>query len=70
MKNGQGNWKKTGDENSNQYTGAYLNDKKHGFGQFDWSTGSKYRGNYEIDLKKGFGEMTWVNGCIYRGYWD
>lgn len=32
MKNGQGHWKKTGDADSNQFTGAYKDDKKHGFG--------------------------------------
>ena len=63
-------WKKNDKENSNQYEGRYKNDKKHGYGEFQWSTGSKYKGNYVLDIKKGYGEMFWSDGTIYRGYWD
>jgi len=70
MKNGQGQWKKSGDEDANQYSGKYRNDMKHGFGEFEWSTGSKYKGEYVNDKKKGYGEMYWADGSIYRGFWD
>ena len=70
MKNGQGHWKKTsGEENSNQYSGGYKKDKKHGYGEFTWSTGSYYKGNYINDQKTGYGEMYWADGSIYRGFW-
>lgn len=70
MKNGQGQWKKvSGDDHCNQYSGKYKNDKKHGYGEFTWGTGSYYKGNYVDDLKQGYGEMYWVDGSIYRGFW-
>ena len=70
MKNGQGKWKKSGNDNSNSYVGRYKNDKKHGQGAFRWSTGSRYVGHYKEDQKRGYGEMYWSDGTIYRGYWD
>ena len=69
MKNGQGHWKKSGEEDANQYTGKYKADKKHGYGEFEWGTGSKYKGDYINDLKEGYGEMYWADGSIYRGFW-
>ena len=70
MKNGQGHWKKSGDDVTNQFTGRYKNDTKHGYGEFEWGTGSKYKGDYSNDKKKGYGEMYWADGDIYRGFWD
>jgi hypothetical protein len=47
MKVGKGIWKKQGNEAiSNTYEGEYLDDKKHGTGEFKWATGGFYRGNY------------------------
>lgn len=69
MKNGQGIWKKSGDENSNEYNGEYKNDMKHGFGVFTWQSGSRYKGQYKKDVKCGYGEMLWSDGSVYRGFW-
>ena len=69
MKHGQGHWKKTGSDDANQYTGQYKQDMKHGYGEFEWGTGSAYKGRYVNDKKKGYGEMHWSDGSIYRGFW-
>lgn len=71
MMSGQGTWrKKLSDPTSDKYSGEYVNDKKHGFGEFSWQTGGLYRGNYVNDAKQGYGEMQWADGSIYRGTWD
>lgn len=52
MKQGKGKWKKkinTEQPINNQFEGEYLNDKKNGFGEFNWISGNKYRGNYLND---------------------
>lgn len=46
-----------------------MNDKKWGYGEFEWASGNLYKGSYEGDLRNGYGQMFWVNGCIYRGEW-
>lgn len=68
---GKGVWRKLdSDPNSDTYEGEYLDDKKHGFGEFKWASGGYYRGNYYNDLKTGYGEMYWQDGSIYRGNWQ
>lgn len=69
MKNGQGHWKRDENENTNQYQGKYKNDKKHGFGEFIWATGSIFKGNFVDDKKRGYGEMMWADGHCFRGFW-
>lgn len=50
MKHGKGTWKKGGSSiNSNNYTGDYFMDKKHGYGEFTWASGNRYKGNYLDD---------------------
>ena len=39
-----------------RYTGAYEDDKKHGFGEFEWPDGRKQF-------------IYWVI-CRYTGYWE
>ena len=63
-------WKKSGADDSNQYEGRYRADKKNGYGEFKWSSGSTYKGHYVADQKRGYGEMYWADGTIYKGYWD
>ena len=71
MKQGKGVWKKSAvDENTNMYEGEYLEDMKHGQGEFKWASGGFYRGGYLHDIKCGYGEMYWADGSIYRGQWD
>ena len=71
MKEGKGVWKKSGTEEvTNTYEGEYVQDMKHGQGEFRWATGGYYKGRYEHDVKVGYGEMYWADGSIYRGSWD
>ena len=71
MKEGKGVWKKSGsDEVTNTYEGEYLQDMKHGQGEFRWASGGYYKGHYDVDVKKGYGEMYWADGSIYRGQWN
>jgi len=68
---GKGVWRKLdSDPNSDTYEGEYLDDKKHGYGEFKWQSGGWYKGFYAHDLKQGYGEMHWADGSIYRGTWD
>lgn len=43
---------------------------KHGYGEFQWTSGSFYKGQYKEDVKRGFGEMHWYDGCVFKGYWE
>jgi hypothetical protein len=65
LKHGIGKWKK-GSEN-NMYDGEYMDDMKHGNGEFRWESGNRYKGKYQFDLRHGYGEMYWIDGSIYRG---
>ena len=50
MKEGKGVWKKSGsDEVTNTYEGEYIQDMKHGQGEFRWASGGYYKGKYEYD---------------------
>ena len=53
--------------NGNEYNGDWVNDKKHGFGDFVWKSGDRYRGHYLNDKKSGHGIYTWPNGDKYDG---
>ena len=69
LKCGQGKWKKSKEQNSNQYEGQYTDDKKNGFGIFKWSSGNIYRGQFTNDERDGIGEMRWTDGSVYLGQW-
>lgn len=52
---------------TNQYEGEYLDDKKHGFGVFEWESGNRYNGLYFQDERHGYGIMKWTDGSTYKG---
>ena len=56
-------------QNCNNYEGAYENDKKNGYGVFNWESGNVYKGNYKDDERDGYGEMFWTDGHRYQGDW-
>lgn len=75
-KNGRGRWeKRIYVKNTEEYIvevyydGEYLNDMKHGYGEYKWATGNFYKGHYYKDKRHGFGEMYWNDGSIYKGEW-
>ena len=44
------------------YEGAWINDKRHGFGQFtEEETGIVYEGQWEDDMKNGKGALIQLN---------
>ena len=55
---------------TDKYEGEYLNDKKSGFGTFNWAHGNYYTGNYFDDQRNGYGEMYWNDGAYYKGQWE
>jgi len=70
MKHGKGVWRKNkNDVTSNKSVGQYQNDKKHGYGEFFWTSGNNYKGNYSGDERDGFGEMHFTDGTTYIGNW-
>ena len=42
-------------------------DKKHGYGEYIYTDGSKYTGNFKDDKYNGYGESTFPNGSKYTG---
>jgi hypothetical protein len=42
-----------------------VNDKKHGYGIFQWASGNSYKGEYKDDERDGYGEMKWTDASIY-----
>jgi hypothetical protein len=71
MKHGKGKWRKIQNvQHCNQYDGYYENDKKNGFGVFQWESGNVYKGNYLEDERHGYGEMLWIDGSSYQGNWN
>ena len=49
------------------YTGEWIDGKKHGFGKMIWKDGDKYRGDWKHDLPEGKGEYNWANGNKFVG---
>lgn len=52
-KNGKGKYEDL--EQNRIYEGYFLNDKKHGYGEEEYSDGSYYKGDFKNDLKNGKG---------------
>lgn len=69
LKHGKGKWRRSKDNNTNQYEGEYKNDKKNGYGEFTWASGNVYKGGYKDDEREGFGKMRWTDGSTYEGDW-
>lgn len=56
--------------NDNQYSGEWLDDKKHGYGEFRWDDGRVYIGLWEEDKKHGFGTIYWPDPeKAFVGFW-
>ena len=43
-------------------------DRKEGFGKYEWKDGSSYLGFWVGDKANGLGRLTTVDGEIYEGY--
>ena len=69
MKQGKGKWRSAKGPLSNSYEGDYQNDRKQGYGIFQWASGNIYKGEYREDERDGYGEMYWTDGSSYQGEW-
>ena len=48
-----------------------INDKKDGYGEFEWADGRKYKGSWKNGKQHGEGEYCPSNGKIWRkGIWE
>ena len=51
------------------YDGAWLDNKKHGYGRQQYPAGSLYEGMFRKGLRHGEGKYTWSDGS-YDGGWN
>ena len=56
-------------DNGESYKGTWLNNEKHGDGEYNWPNGNSYRGEYRKGQREGVGVMTYKNGESYEGQW-
>ena len=53
-----------------RYKGEYVNDQKHGYGEFTWPDGRKYAGQWFNAKQHGSGTYTNVKGETREGVWE
>jgi len=51
------------------YSGEWNEGQRHGYGTFNWASGSLYEGSWDNDLKDGYGVYKWKSGDKYKGQW-
>lgn len=51
------------------FSGAWVKDKRNGFGKIEFATGDKYEGMWVDDYRGMKGIYTWKNGNVYDGEW-
>lgn len=61
--------------NGDHYVGAFLDDRKEGYGIYVWGAkspwpGERYLGQYRNDQRHGLGVYEWPNGDRYEGEWE
>lgn len=56
-------------KNGATYTGQWLGNMKHGYGQQIWKDGAKYEGNWRFNKACGHGKFWHVDGDIFEGEW-
>lgn len=57
-------------ENTENYSGEFLNDHYHGEGVFRWENGSRYEGVFFAGNKHGFGTFYYETGNARQQLWD
>ena len=67
---GSTNYSRLSQYRSNNYEGEYVEDKKHGYGVFEWESGNVYSGFYNNDERHGYGVMRWTDSSTYMGTWE
>ena len=51
------------------YSGDWLNNRKHGFGELVWNNNQIYEGDWHHGYMQGNGALYKPNGAIYDGEW-
>ncbi|CAD8182506.1 unnamed protein product [Paramecium pentaurelia] len=51
------------------YYGNLINNKREGFGRYQWNDGTYYIGEFVDNKMCGFGKMIYQDGRKYLGYW-
>ena len=51
------------------YSGEWLEDKRHGYGDENYQCGSIYKGKFSNGAKQGHGTFTMSSGYTYSGEW-
>ena len=51
------------------YKGNWDHNKKSGYGDLEWTDGSRYEGHFMHDKMHGNGKFYDLNGTIYEGKW-
>lgn len=52
------------------YKGAYEDDMRHGYGEFNWTDGTIYKGQWEHGCQHGKGKLWLPDGTIQEGYFE
>jgi hypothetical protein len=56
-------------KNGDNYSGAWVSEKKCGYGDMRYSNGDNYEGHWVDDMKHGEGNMMYSTGDQYGGMW-
>ena len=56
--------------NGEVFEGEYVDERRHGIGEYHYLDGSVYEGEFFKDRRQGFGIFTRTDGSIYEGEWD
>ncbi|CAD8089096.1 unnamed protein product [Paramecium sonneborni] len=51
------------------YNGNLINNRREGFGRYQWDDGTYYIGDFVDNEMSGFGKMIYKDGRKYFGYW-
>ena len=57
-------------ENGEVYEGQYVDENRHGIGEYHYGDGSIYEGEWYKGKRQGFGVFTNAEGDVYEGEWD
>ena len=57
-------------ENTENYSGEFLNDHYHGEGIFRWASGTRYEGEFFAGNKHGYGIFYYQTGNTRRQLWN
>ncbi|GMH90999.1 hypothetical protein TrST_g6869 [Triparma strigata] len=57
-------------QNGEVYEGEYVDERRHGIGEYHYLDGSVYEGQWFKNRRQGFGVYTTDDGSVYEGEWD